>query len=198
MAKESHYPNYDVLRNQEEWDEHTQSIVLSRFIRTWEFQFLTLEEVEILHLICSRLVDDSREDIVAFMVQHIDQSLAGSPGEGQRKAGMPQAPPFIREGVQRLNDASKKRHVLGFTQLEERQQVGLLDDLSRGEAMDPEEWDPFLQKEWFIKLLGWATESYYSHPTVWSEIGYGGPAYPRGYVRAQMGQLDPWEAQPEA
>ncbi|WP_369127188.1 hypothetical protein [Paenibacillus antri] len=43
-------------------------------------------------------------------------------------------------------------------------------------------------------------EAYYSHPAVWSEIGYGGPAYPRGYVRTQLGQLDPWEAhtkQPE-
>ncbi len=40
-------------------------------------------------------------------------------------------------------------------------------------------------------------EAYYSHLVAWSEIGYGGPAYPRGYVRTQMGQLDPWEAQPE-
>ncbi|KQX56587.1 hypothetical protein ASD40_04085 [Paenibacillus sp. Root444D2] len=32
---------------------------------------------------------------------------------------------------------------------------------------------------------------------VWSEIGYAGPAYPRGYVRTQLGQLDPWEAQPK-
>lgn len=37
----------------------------------------------------------------------------------------------------------------------------------------------------------------YPHPRVWSEIGYAGPAYPRGYVRTQLGQLDPWEAKAE-
>ncbi|WP_134699093.1 gluconate 2-dehydrogenase subunit 3 family protein [Ammoniphilus sp. YIM 78166] len=188
MANESHYPNYDVLRNKEEWDEHTRSIVLSRYNRTWEFQFLTLQEVEILHLICSRLVDDTREDLVAYMVKHIDQTLVDSPGEGQRKVGVLPAHQLIREGLQWLNEASIKQYMLGFTQLEKRQQLHLLDEFSRGN---------FLQKEWFKKLLSLATESYYSHPTVWSEIGYGGPAYPRGYVRAQLGQLDPWEAQPE-
>lgn len=194
---DSHYPAYDVLRNKEEWDEHTQSIVLSRFVRTSELEFLTLQEMEILHGICSRLVDDTREDIVSYMVRHIDKSLHGSPGDGQRKVGVPAAQQLIREGLQWLDEASKRRHVLGFIQLEERQQERLLDDLSRGEAVDGGEWDMVLQKQLFKKLLSWATESYYSHPTIWSEIGYGGPAYPRGYVRTQLGQLDPWEAQPE-
>jgi len=197
MAKESHYPAYDVLKHQEEWDEHTQSIVVSRLVQTWEFQFLTLYEVEMLQVICSQLVGDTRGDIVAYMVQHIDQSLDRSPGEGQRKVGVPKAQQLIRQGLQYLDEASKRRHVLAFLQLEKRQQWRFLDDLSRGQAVEVAEWDSTLQKECFKRLLSWATESYYSHPVVWSEIGYGGPAYPRGYVRAQLGQLDPWEAQPE-
>ena len=35
---------------------------------------------------------------------------------------------------------------------------------------------------------------YYSHPTAWSEIGFGGPANPRGYVRLYKDRRDPWEA----
>jgi hypothetical protein len=36
--------------------------------------------------------------------------------------------------------------------------------------------------------------AYYSHPTAWSEIGFGGPASPRGYVRMGFNRRDPWEA----
>jgi hypothetical protein len=36
--------------------------------------------------------------------------------------------------------------------------------------------------------------AYYSHPAAWSEIGFGGPASPRGYVRLVAGRRDPWEA----
>ena len=36
--------------------------------------------------------------------------------------------------------------------------------------------------------------AYYAHPTAWTEIGYGGPASPRGYVRMGLERRDPWEA----
>ena len=31
-------------------------------------------------------------------------------------------------------------------------------------------------------------------PTAWNEIGFGGPASPRGYVRMNFDRRDPWEA----
>ena len=36
--------------------------------------------------------------------------------------------------------------------------------------------------------------AYYGHPTAWNEIGFGGPASPRGYVRLDANRRDPWEA----
>ncbi len=36
--------------------------------------------------------------------------------------------------------------------------------------------------------------AYYAHPAAWNEIGFGGPASPRGYVRMDFDQRDPWEA----
>jgi hypothetical protein len=32
-----------------------------------------------------------------------------------------------------------------------------------------------------------ALSTFYSHPWAWNEIGFGGPAYPRGYMRLQPG-----------
>jgi hypothetical protein len=39
--------------------------------------------------------------------------------------------------------------------------------------------------------------AFYSHPWAWNEIGFGGPAYPRGYARLGAGQREHWEAPPE-
>ncbi len=39
--------------------------------------------------------------------------------------------------------------------------------------------------------------SFYSHPWAWNEIGYGGPAYPRGFARLGSGQREHWESPPE-
>ena len=36
--------------------------------------------------------------------------------------------------------------------------------------------------------------AYYAHPVAWNEIGFGGPAAPRGYVRLDFDRRDPWEA----
>jgi hypothetical protein len=38
------------------------------------------------------------------------------------------------------------------------------------------------------------THAYYAHPTAWNEIGFGGPASPRGYARMGLDRRDPWEA----
>ena len=38
-----------------------------------------------------------------------------------------------------------------------------------------------------------AAEAYYSHPYAWDEIGFGGPAYPRAYMRLEHGEPEPWE-----
>ena len=38
------------------------------------------------------------------------------------------------------------------------------------------------------------TGVYYAHPYAWDEIGFGGPAYPRGYFALNHGAPEPWEA----
>jgi hypothetical protein len=44
------------------------------------------------------------------------------------------------------------------------------------------------------ELLRLIVEIYYAHPAAWSEIGFGGPASPRGYLRLTANRRDSWEA----
>ena len=39
----------------------------------------------------------------------------------------------------------------------------------------------------------YACTAFYAHPFAWSEIGFPGPAYPRGYKNAGVGKLEPFE-----
>ncbi|MDD2861718.1 MAG: gluconate 2-dehydrogenase subunit 3 family protein, partial [Acidiphilium sp.] len=56
-------------------------------------------------------------------------------------------------------------------------------------------WDDMKSEEFFDRrVLADIPACYYSHPTAWSEIGFGGPASPRGYVRMELNRRDPWEA----
>lgn len=50
-------------------------------------------------------------------------------------------------------------------------------------------------REFFqYRIVNDIVKSYYAHPTAWNEIGWGGPASPRGYVRLRADRRDPWEA----
>jgi len=197
MEQKSHYPSYDVMSQQDHWDDHTQQVVQSRLSGQSTYQFLQTEEVEQLKRLTGDLVGDHRQDIIQYVVGFIDQSLSSDIGEGQRKVGVPKADILLRDGLKAMNRSAEKKYGQNLLGLDVKDRLQLLQELSQNGVAPVEEWTGLSQKEMFKKLLNWSIEAYYSHPTVWSEIGYGGPAYPRGYVRTKIGQLDPWEAQPE-
>jgi hypothetical protein len=192
--KKTAYPDYDVMEQKEHWDEHTRQIVSARNVREHSYRFLTAVEAETLRAWCPLLVDDTRGEIIQYVLCHIDESLDTAPGEGQRKVGVPAERELLRGGLHALEQAALALHGRNFFHLDEQVRKGMVTDLSSGFAGPSTVWLGVPQKELFSKVLTMTVESYYSHPIVWSEIGYGGPAYPRGYVRADIGRLDPWEA----
>lgn len=196
MRNQTRYPSYDVMKEKDQWDDHTQRIVVSRLKAPGQPKFLTNREVETIRHIGARLTGDDRKELLEFIWSHIDQTLSRQKGEGQRKDGVPPEKELVRKGLDILDLAANRRYGNDFVRLDEKRQIELLTDFSQYQATETD-WPPLLQRAWFNKLLNLTLEAYYSHPTIWSEIGYGGPAYPRGYVRTQTGQLDPWEAQPE-
>lgn len=197
MSRKTHYPSFNVMDEKEAWDDHTQQIVTSRINVAANYQFLTEQEAEMLRSIASLLVDDSSPDAISFVVDHIDQTLFSSPGEGQRKVGVPAAPELIRQGLKAIDLTSQQIYSMSFAELNADGQKQMMEDISAAQARPAEVWNNIPQQDLFNKLMRLTVESYCSHPRVWSDIGYAGPAYPRGYMRTQLGQLDPWEAKAE-
>lgn len=197
MLNQSRYPSFDVMNEKNEWDDHTQTIVTSRLKANEDYKFLTPAEADMVRRISSLLVNDDTPDVLHFVVAHIDQSLHESPGESQRKAGVPEASALVRSGLKAIEQGAQSQYGSSYTNLDIAEQKRYLQHLSESIAKPQEVWTAIPQEALFMKFQNLTVEAYCSHPRVWSEIGYAGPAYPRGYVRTQLGQLDPWEAQPE-
>jgi hypothetical protein len=55
-------------------------------------------------------------------------------------------------------------------------------------------WQRVPVHRFWTMLVEDCVEAYYAHPWAWDEIGFGGPAYPRGYIRLENGSAEPWES----
>jgi len=69
-------------------------------------------------------------------------------------------------------------------------------DASHSGDLRGEVWDELNPKQAWSVLMRSVLSTFYSHPWAWNEIGFGGPAYPRGYARLGVGQRESWEGAP--
>lgn len=190
----THYPDYDVLNLVDEWDSHTKEIVLKRLGPFSSPEYFSEWETVILKTVIQNLVFDDRSEIIDWIIFHLDKKMISNIGEDQRKKDLPPANILIREGLSAIDHVSRNKFGRGFAELDEDRQFEIVSGLQLGQLPQIPEWSRIPQKDLFKKLLMEIVSAYYSHPEVWSEIGYGGPAYPRGYVRIEYGLTDPWEA----
>lgn len=193
----SYYPQYDVMREQEAWDDHTRNIVTSRLHEAGFTQYLTESERRQLMELARVLLDEVRTSVLLYIVSHVDRTLESNIGESQRNPKVPEVQTLVRDGLRRLVDTVRSAYGKPFGQISSEQQQEVVELWSKGQ-FHPDQWNGTPQQPFFNKLLHMMVEAYASHPQIWSDIGYGGPAYPRGYIRAQIGQTDPWEAKLES
>ena len=190
------YPDYDVLAKRESpsWDELTRSVVAKRLHEPPARRFFSPHEWLTLIATCDRIVPQPERDPPIPIAPWIDDKLARNESEGYRYEGVPSVADAWRMGLRGIDEHSVERHHRRFVELAEDEQDGVLRDLESGNVHG-ESWQRVPAARFFESMLVRDIVSfYYAHPSAWSEIGFGGPASPRGYVRLQAGQRDPWEA----
>lgn len=196
---ESPYPGYDVLDkwNTPSWNDQTRQVVEKRLSEVPERMFLTEAEWRTLEAICERLIPQpDRPDDPVPIAPYVDQMLERNQGEGYRYEDMPPLREAWRRGLAAVERESEERQGVRFTDLGADGQDALLADIQKGKVQSGEAWQGLPPAKFFEEtLLKTVAGIYYSHPAAWSEIGYGGPASPRGYVRLGENQRDPWEAE---
>jgi hypothetical protein len=190
------YPGYDVLAKQDtpSWDALTREVVRKRLEEVPARRFLNVLQWDTLEAICRRLIPqpDRPHDPVPI-TPWIDQRLDHAQGDGYRMEDMPPLRECWQRGLDAIEQESWTRHAASFTSLDEARQDALLKAVQEGDVAGPG-WGSLRASSFFGDvLLRAVVEEYYAHPAGWSEVGFGGPASPRGYVRLARNLRDPWE-----
>ncbi|MBS1304334.1 gluconate 2-dehydrogenase subunit 3 family protein [Loktanella sp. SALINAS62] len=190
------YPNYDILRK---WDspsynQITRDVLTERLTAVPQRQFLDEQEWRLLQAICDQLVPQPERTDPVPITPFIDAALTENRTNGTRFAGIPAMREAWRKGLAAIRAEAMAQHDTDFVSLDAHRQEALLHRINDGDA-EPAHWDGMPAQRFFRSvLLKEVLAIYYAHPAAQSEIGFGGPAAPRGYVRMGADRMDPWEA----
>ncbi|HEY1647857.1 MAG TPA: gluconate 2-dehydrogenase subunit 3 family protein [Terracidiphilus sp.] len=197
-AHPGYYPGYSTLSQQESWDEATRNAVVGRVGTVEPIRFFSPDEETMLQAVIDRLLpqDDRIPDRRIPILPAIDARLYTSKLNGYRYEEMPPDQEAYRLGLKAIDEMARKSFRSRFTELLVFHQELILKSLHDGKP-DPAHpvWERMPVRRFWELILEDCVSAYYAHPWAWDEIGYGGPAYPRGYMRLENGLPDPWEVE---
>ncbi|MER7705714.1 GMC family oxidoreductase [Kitasatospora sp. NPDC097605] len=182
-ARGSRFPGYDVLGQARHWDGVTAAVVLARTGGPQPpLRFHTPAEEATARALLDQLLDHPAVPVLPM----IDARLAEQQTDGWHYADMPPDDEAWRRSLHNL-DADAEGPFAALTDVRQRALVGRIQEM-RGER-----WHGLPAEHVWSLWTRYACTAYYSHPAAWNEIGFGGPAHPRGYLRLGVGRREPWE-----
>jgi Gluconate 2-dehydrogenase subunit 3 len=201
-AARGRFPGFDVTAQSQRWDPVTAGVVLARLGMPPDIRFFTPEEEAIATALCDQLLGQDRpradepsraaepaEPLVP-LVQMIDARLAEQETDGWRYADMPEDGQAWRDTLAYLDADAHDKYGRGFARASSADQHAILQavqDLAAGE------WHGRSAAHVWSLWTRYACTAFYAHPSAWDEIGFPGPAYPRGYKNAGVDKREPFE-----
>jgi hypothetical protein len=189
------YPDFDVVEEAAHWDDATRTVVLGRIDRVPPRRFFTEAETTTLTSFCDDVLaqdSDPRIPVLAFIDEKLDQGRL----DGFQYAGMPDDRDTWRLVARGLDEAARREGGESYSTAPDALRSEILDEFAAGK-LEGGAWDELDGKRAWSVVMRAVLSAFYSHPWAWNEIGFGGPAYPRGYARMGVGLDEAWEG-PEA
>lgn len=197
-AQPGYYSGFQTLSQQAYWDEATRKVVLDRVENVPPIRFFSAEEVRLMQAVCDRLLpqDDRDAEHKIPVVNYIDDRLYNRRIDGYRFEDMPDDHEAHRLGLQAIEAIAQHLFRRPFVQLEPQEQDQVLQTIHDGNPPAAAHiWQRMPVARFWMLIMQDVVDAYYAHPYVWDEIGFGGPAYPRGYMRLEGGKPEPWEVE---
>lgn len=194
------FPRYDVLAKaeSESWDAITRHTIAQRIALQERGDLLTDRQRLTLRAIIDRITPQpaGRRPVNAAAI--LLEKIGGVEGDGYRHHRLPPLKVAWARGLDAIEAEARASHGRAFDTLTGEEQDGLLRMVEAGNASDPS-WRDMPPDIFFIwRLVPDVVAAYWSHPSAWSAMGFGGPASPRGYVRLDADRRDPWEGAEDA
>ena len=188
------YPDWDVLEQQGHWDEVTRKVVLERVNEVPPFRFFDEHERPTLKAFCDRVTAQDFEPRIPVLSM-VDAKLHAGQLDGFQFAGMPDDRDVWHIVARGLDETARGAGGHDFAGLSEEAQRQIVERFSQGQ-LEGGAWDEVeVETAWSVVTRA-ILATFYSHPWAWNEIGFGGPAYPRGYAAFGVGTKEHWEPEP--
>jgi hypothetical protein len=187
------FPDYDVLEAAYDWDPATRAVVEARLRPACELRFFAATEAASAVALSDRILAQDEEPRVP-VVEAIDEKLADGRLDGYQYDDMPDDREAWHLVLAALDGTSARLHgkdsLAGCAVAD---QEGIVKAFANGSLEGPE-WEGLNVSHAWSVCSRMVLEAFYSHPWAWNEIGFGGPAYPSGYMRlGPVGILEPHE-----
>jgi hypothetical protein len=191
------YPDFDVLEQAGHWDRVTRELVLRRVHEVPEIRFFSAGEAATLSALCDRLTAQDSEPRIP-VISYVDEKYENGELDGFQFEDMPDDGEAWRLVARGLDEqAAARGGAASFASADTELQLAIVGDFAAG-TLTGGTWEQLNGKHAFGLVMRVVLACFYSHPWAWNEIGFGGPAYPRGYSRfgspdLQRAERETWE-----
>lgn len=181
------FGDFDVLGEVGRWDLVTSGVVLARLDADPRLSFFTAGEEPTVRALVDLLLGQHDEPKIP-VVELIDQRLTAGQTDGWRYEDMPEDRDAWRQSLAALDAEAGERCGDRFHRVSLGQQGAMVQAVH-----DADGWRGFDAGHLWSLWTRYSCTAFYSHPWAWNEIGFGGPAYPRGYKNLGIDARERWE-----
>jgi hypothetical protein len=188
------FHGYDVLGQVSTWDDVTTGMVLRRLGPPQPLRFFTPAEEAVAGALLDHLLGQWDEPKVPVLAM-VDERLTEGSTDGWHYADMPADGDAWRRTLSFLDADAVAAHGGGFAVLARRQQAAVVQSVQdrAGDEGGDSRWHGLPAAQVWSLWTRYACTAFYAHPWAWNEIGFGGPAYPRGYKNVGLDKRESWE-----
>lgn len=183
------YPGLHTAGLSKYWDPATSGAVMARLGRQPAMRFLTDVEEAAANALFNQLLGQKEEPRIP-VVQMVDARLAEGQTDGWHYDDMPEDGIAWKQSLAWLDTDARLRSGHTFAGTSWHGQTRVLQSIQNLGTNDWHGWHA--ARVWGL-WSRYACTAFYSHPWAWDEIGFAGPAYPRGYKNLGIDVRDPVE-----
>ncbi|WP_022899984.1 gluconate 2-dehydrogenase subunit 3 family protein [Humibacter albus] len=186
------FPGFDVMNHEKHWDTATKAAVHARLHGQPAVRFFTQLEEATAKCLLDRLVGQRSApgDETVDLSRMVDARLAENQTDGWHYDTMPRDSEAWRASLKALNEDAHDRFGKDLSECTHEDQCELIEAVR---TWPDDRWHDLPPAQVWSLWTRYAATAFYSHPAVWNEIGFDGPAYPRGYKALGVDKREPFE-----
>jgi len=191
------YPDFDVFDAADTWDHATKEVVAQRMSvgSGGPLHFFSAGEAATVRAFCDVCMAQDGEPRVP-VVELVDEKLAAGRLDGFQYADMPDDGDTWHVVLAGLDETATARFGRPtFAACDLPAQEAIVGNMADAQLAGGSWAGVNVARAWAV-CMRMVLAAFYSHPWAWNEIDFGGPAYPRGFMRlGPTSTLEPFESE---